>query len=220
MNAVFFAMALLSLLALTTTLLYVPDIAPGPVIRSSFKSIVFHKALQGPILYQLMYALANGTFMVFLPILAIRTGQISATGIGLVILVSVLSTTVFQSLFSRFSDNFRRYHLIAVGVGMIGASLLIVPFFQGLPSFLIAALIMGIGRGISLPAMYALVTDAGREIGQGSASGLVNTCLAVGMIVAPLLSGTVMDYSGIFSVFLLSGLICVVCTMIFCRMGR
>jgi MFS family permease len=68
--------------------------------------------------------------------------------------------------------------------------------------------------------MFALVTVAGREIGQGSASGMVNMSLAIGLIIAPLLSGVVMDLSGISVVFYLSGLISLVCTVIFLRMIR
>lgn len=220
MNAVFLAMALFSLVALLTSILYLPDIPPGPVVKSSLRTVIFHKSLRGPILYQLMYALANGSFMVFLPILAIRNNGIPAAQIGMIILVSVLSTPAFQHFFSRFADQFVRYHLIAIGVGMIGLSLLLVPVFHGFVPYLVAALIMGIGRGLSLPAMFALVTVAGREVGQGSASGMVNMSLAVGLIISPLLSGAVMDLSGISSVFYLSGLISLVCTIIFLRMTR
>lgn len=215
MNAVFLSMAFFSLLALVTSFYYLPDVSTGPVIKSSFREVVFHKALQGPILYQLMYALANGTFMVFLPILAIQDPTVSASEIGIIILVSVISTPIFQHFFSRISDNFRGYYLIAIGVLMIGVSLLLVPITEGMEFYLASALLLGIGRGISLPALFALVTTAGRDIGQGSASGMVNMSLAVGLIVAPLLSGVVMDVSGIHTVFYLSGFISLVCMFVF-----
>ncbi len=220
MNAVFPAMALFSLVALLTSLKYLPDIPAGPVVTSSFRTCIFHASLRGPILYQLMYALANGSFMVFLPLMAIRSTVIPASQVGMIILVSVLSTPVFQHFFSRFADQFERYHLMAAGVAMMGLSLLLVPEFHGFGPYLVSALIMGIGRGLSLPAMFALVTVAGREIGQGSASGMVNMSLAIGLIIAPLLSGVVMDLSGISVVFYLSGLISMVCTLIFLRMLR
>ena len=220
MNAVFLSMTGLSLLALGTTLLFLPDIAPKPVVPSPVRSVIFHKQLRGPALYQFMYAFANGTFMVFIPLIAIRDGCLSAAETGVVILVSVLSTTVFQYFFSRVADHFGRYYLIASGAGMIGASLLFVPEFHGLIPYLFFALLMGIGRGISLPAMFALVAVAGRDIGQGSASGMVNTTLAVGLIISPLISGAVMDFSGLPFVFYVSGVISLVCTLVFVRMGR
>ncbi|MDX8550580.1 MFS transporter [Methanospirillum sp. J.3.6.1-F.2.7.3] len=220
MNAVFFAMAFFSLLALVTSILYLPDIQTGPGIKTSFREIIFHKNLQGPVLYQLMYALANGTFMVFLPILAIQDPLISASEIGVIILVSVLTTPIFQHFFSRIADSFRRYHLIALGVTMIGASLLVIPVVQGLSAYLLSAVLLGVGRGISLPSLFALVSCAGREIGQGSASGMVNMSLAIGLIVAPLLSGVIMDLSGIDMVFYVSGVMSLFCTGIFIRLNN
>lgn len=217
LNAVFFAMAFFSLLALITSLYYLPDIPSKPVIQSSFRDIIFHKTLQGPILYQFMYALANGTFMVFLPIVAIQDPHISASETGAIILVSVLTTPIFQHFFSRISDCFRQYHLIGAGVCLIGISLLLVPITGGFEFYMISAILLGIGRGISLPALFALVSSSGREIGQGSASGMVNMSLAIGLVVAPLFSGAVMDYSGINMVFYLSGAITLLCTGIFFR---
>ncbi len=85
LNAVFFAMAFFSLLALTTSLFYLPDLPSKPVIHSSFRDMIFHKTLRGPILYQFMYALANGTFMVFLPIVAIQDPHISSSETGAII---------------------------------------------------------------------------------------------------------------------------------------
>lgn len=220
MSIVFLSMTVLSLFALSTSLFFLPDIAPKPVIKNPIRSVFLRKDLRGPVLYQLMYAFANGTFMVFIPVIAIHNGNLSAAETGMVILVSVLSTTVFQHFFSRIADRFGRYHLIAAGAGLIGASLLFVPEFQGFIPYLFFALLMGVGRGISLPAMYGLVTVAGREVGQGSASGVVNTILAVGLIISPLVSGTVMDYAGLPVVFYLSGLVSIACTLVFIRMGR
>ncbi|MFH0966486.1 MAG: MFS transporter [Methanobacteriota archaeon] len=220
MNAVFLSMTALSLLAFITCLLFLPDIPLKPVIKTPIRSIIQYKPLRGPILYQMMYAFANGTFMVFVPIIAINVGNLSASEVGMVILVSILSTTVFNQIFSRFADLFGRYYLIALGAGLIGGSLLIIPEFHGLFAYLICALLMGVGRGLSLPAMYALVTVAGRDVGQGSASGVVNTTLAVGLIISPLISGSIMDIDGISTVFYLSGAISIICMIVFLQMGK
>lgn len=220
MDVVFLSMTVLSLLALVTSILFLPEISRNPVKRSPIRSVMFHKPLHGPALYQLMYAFANGTFMVFIPVIAIQEGGLSAAEIGLVILVSILSTMVFQHFFSRVADQFDKYHLIAAGAGMIGFSLLFVPLFHGAIPYICFALFMGVGRGISLPAMYGLVAIAGREVGQGSASGMISTILAVGLIISPLFSGGVMDCLGLPVVFYLSGLISLMCTLVFSWMGR
>jgi MFS transporter, DHA1 family, multidrug resistance protein len=216
---VFLCMAGFSLLALIMSLVALPEISPKKAVRPSIKAVILHRSLHGPVLYQLMYALANGTFMVFLPVLAIMNMAISSTQVGMIILVSVLTTPIFQHFFSRVSDQFARYRLITIGVGMVGVSLLIVPVIHSFAAYLAAALIMGIGRGISLPAMFAQVTIAGREIGQGSASGIVHMSQAVGLIIAPLLSGAVMDIAGISMVFYNAGMISILCMVIFLRIA-
>jgi MFS transporter, DHA1 family, multidrug resistance protein len=220
MDAVFHAMTLLSLAALATVLIFLPDIPSRPVQKSPIRTVIAYKPLRGPILYQLMYALANGTFMVFLPVVAIQIGGLSASETGLVILVSVLATPVFQFFFSRIADQIDRYYLIAGGTAMIGTSLLLLPEFTGLLPYLIAALLMGVGRAVSLPAMYAVVTVAGREVGQGSASALVNTVLSIGLVISPLFSGMVMDLSGAQVVFYVAGIASICCTFLFFRMDR
>jgi MFS transporter, DHA1 family, multidrug resistance protein len=218
MDAVFHAMTLLSLAALATVFFFLPDLPSRPVKKSPIRAVIAYKPLRGPILYQLMYALANGTFMVFLPVAAIQTGGLSASETGLVILVSVLATPIFQFFFSRTADHFDRYYLIAGGTAMIGTSLLVLPEFTGLLPYLIAALLMGVGRAVSLPAMYAVVTVAGREVGQGSASALVNTVLSIGLVISPLFSGMVMDLSGTQVVFYVAGIASICCTFLFFRM--
>ncbi len=220
MNVVFLSMTFLSLIALVTSLLFLPDIPHRPVVRTPIRSVIFHHRLRGPILYQLMYAFGNGTFMVFVPVIAIQQGGLSAAQTGLIILVSVLSTTLFQHFFSRVSDNLCRYHLISAGSALIGLSLLLVPFYIGVLPYLTFALLMGIGRGLSLPAMYGLVAGVGREVGHGTASGMVNTVLAIGLIISPLFSGGVMDCLDLPAVFYVSGLISLGCTLVFIMMGR
>ena len=66
---------------------------------------------------------------------------------------------------------------------------------------------MGVGGGISIPAMYALVTITGREVGQGSAMGTINMVMSIGMILSPLICGMIMDEIGISSVFYFSAVI-------------
>ncbi|HWQ63413.1 MAG TPA: MFS transporter [Methanospirillum sp.] len=220
MDAVFHAMTLLSLAALATVFFFLPELPSRPVQKSPIRAVMAYKPLRGPILYQLMYALANGTFMVFLPVAAIKSGGLSASETGLIILVSVLATPVFQYFFSRIADQFDRYYLIAGGTAMIGTSLLVLPEFTGLLPYLIAALLMGVGRAVSLPAMYAVVTVAGREVGQGSASALVNTVLSIGLVISPLFSGIVMDISGTQVVFYVAGIASICCTFIFFRMDQ
>ena len=94
-----------------------------------------------------------------------------------------------------------------------------MPGFEGLWSYLFFAL-LGIGGGISVPAMYALVTITGREVGQGSAMGTINMAMSVGMILSPLVCGMIMDQIGISLVFYLSAAIVFISTPVFFSRGN
>ena len=106
------------------------------------------------------------------------------------------------------------------GTALIAATLLVIPSLSGFPALLLAALAIGIGGGVSLPAVTAIVTIAGRTVGQGAAMGASNTAMGIGMIVSPLLSGLVMDLYGIPEVFYLSGLVCIVALPFFVLLAR
>lgn len=218
-DATFISMAGLALIALLTCLFFLPDRRGKQNKPEAMLSLISHPGLRGPLLYQFINAFANGTFMVFLPVIAAHIGLLSTAETGVVISVSILSTALLQRLLGKLADRYNKYYLIASGTGLVAIALLLVPGFHGFYSYLIFAIFMGVGGGISVPAMFALVTITGRETGQGSAMGVVNMIMSFGMILSPLLCGWIMDFTNISTVFLISGGIVLLGIPIFLYMG-
>ena len=79
---------------------------------------------------------------------------------------------------------------------------------------------MGAGGGLSAPAMFALVTITGRETGQGSAMGIVNMTMSLGMILSPLICGWIMDMQDVKTVFSISALIVFIVIPVFLYLGK
>jgi MFS transporter, DHA1 family, multidrug resistance protein len=158
--------------------------------------------------------------MVFVPLIASLAYGLSTAETGLVISVSSLSTSVLQRWSGGLADRYSKTALIVAGTALIAATLLVIPSLSGFPALLLAALAIGIGGGVSLPAVTAIVTIAGRTVGQGAAMGASNTAMGVGWIVAPLISGLVMDLYGISDVFYLSGVVCAVALPLFVLLAR
>jgi MFS family permease len=218
-DATFLAMAALSSIALITCFYLLPD-RRGQVTRSPpMLSLFFHPDLRGPILYQFINAFANGTFMVFLPVIAAHIGNLSVSETGIIISVSILSTALLQRVLGRMADQFNKFYLIALGTTLVAIALALVPGFHGFYPYLFYALVMGVGGGISVPAMFALVTIKGRETGQGSAMGIVNMVMSMGMILSPLICGWIMDISDITAVFFISAGIVILGAPLFLIMG-
>lgn len=215
MEMAFICMAALTGVALLTSFLFLPDYRGRKRVQTPLYHLLVHPGLRIPILYQMMNAFANGTFMVFLPVIAAHIGNLSTGETGLVISISILSTALLQKVCGGFADRYNKYLLIATGCIMVAIALALVPGFEGLWAYILFAFIMGAGGGISVPAMYALVTIAGREVGQGGAMGTINMVMSTGMIISPIICGMFMDQAGISSVFFLSAAIALVTTPVF-----
>ena len=215
MDTAFIVMAALTGVALITCIIFLPDHPGHGKKQESMVRLLLHKGLRIPLLYQMMNAFANGTFMVFLPVIAAHIGNLTPGETGFVISLSILSTAVLQRVCGSLADRFDKYLLIATGCLIVASALALVPGFQGLYAYMLFALLMGIGGGISVPAMYALVTITGRDIGHGAAMGTVNMVMSGGMILSPLICGMFMDVMGIGSVFLLSAAIVLVSTPVY-----
>jgi len=220
MDAVFLGMTGFSLLSLLISLVFVPESTPGPRPPVAKHGVLGHPAMRAAVAFQLINAFANGTFMVFIPLIASLSYGLSTAETGIVISVSSLSTSMLQRWSGRLADRYDRAGLIVGGTALIAATLLLIPSLSGFPELLLASLALGIRGGISLPAVTAIVTVAGREVGQGAAMGASNTAMGVGMIVSPMLSGLVMDLYGLSSVFYLSGIVCLTALPVFQVLAR
>ncbi len=220
MDSVFLSMFALSLVSTAICTAFVPEFSPCPRSETTRRSVLRHPALRAAVAFQLINAFANGTFMVFVPLIASLSFGLSTAGSGVLISVAALSTSGLQRFFGGLADRHSKTALVVAGTALIAAALVAIPRLSGFWSLLVAALAIGIGGGISLPAVTAIVTIAGRTVGQGAAMGASNTAMSVGMIISPLVSGLVMDRFGIASVFYLSAAICAASLPVFTFLAR
>ncbi|HZD42609.1 MAG TPA: MFS transporter [Methanomicrobiales archaeon] len=215
MDAVFLCMAGFSLVSLLICLAFLPESAPSIRARLPVKATLTHPMMRAVMLFQFMNSFANATFWVFLPVAAAILLGLSPTEIGIAISLSIFTTAIFQRPFGQMADRQNKNLLVVVGSLLVGGSLSVVPFLDGLPALLAASFGMGIGSAMVIPSATAITTIIGRDIGQGTAMGAYNTAASIGMIIAPVLSGIVMDLTGIVSVFLLSGVVSLLAVFVF-----
>ena len=69
---------------------------------------------------------------------------------------------------------------------------------------------------MSIAVATAIAVIVGKKVGMGFWMGIFNSIIFLGVIVAPLISGAVMDYAGIDSVFYFAGILSLVFTFIGC----
>jgi len=205
MDAVFLSMAFFSAVSSGICILLLPESRRASVARRSFRASVRHRLIRAVMVFQFMNSFANGTFLVFLPLAAAALLSLSSTVIGIIISLSIFTTALFQRYSGGLAGRYSRPLFVTVGSVIVAGALIAVPLMGSALLMLVAALLIGAGTGIAIPSATAITTVAGREIGQGAAMGAYNTASSAGMIVAPIVSGVIMDALGLAPVFYFSG---------------
>ncbi len=112
-----------------------------------------------------------------------------------------------QGFFGRIADRYKKSHLIIAGTLLVSFATIALPFVKNLAVISLIALTIGIGNAVAISAATAVVAIDGRELGQGSVMGAFNTIVSVGIVVPPLIFGTVLVMYGVDAIFILAGII-------------
>ena len=220
--SVFYAMSGVSALAFLLVLPFLPEVKDPQASKTeeheSFKSIIKHDAAKIILLITLITAFRTAVLMSFLPSQA-SGFNINAAQVGIIIFVGILFTAILQPYFGNVADKLSKYkRLLQIIIGsFIGTIVLfMVPLCNDLITLLLVNVIIGIGAAISMPVATDIAVVIGRKVGIGSWMGIFSTTISVGIIIAPLMSGVVMDYAGINSVFYYTGIVSLLFTFIGC----
>lgn len=210
MKAVFYSMALLTAFAFLTSLLFLPRSATNPARkakqRTPLREIIRNRVVKALLLFRAINSVARGGILAFLPLLAVRFG-LNTTQLGVLLSANVLLTAALQRPFGVVADKMNRYVLVALGSVVTSFGLVAVPFMRSFLSFLLLSLAIGGGGAVAMPAATAITAEIGQWAGMGTSMGLFNMAMSVGMILAPLISGAVMDLLGLEAVFFVAGAI-------------
>ncbi len=214
----FYAMAGLTAIAFLIALLFLPDIRSSEEAKANklipFKKIIQNNVLKGLILFRIINAIGRGGLMSFLPIFASRI-NIASSQVGVLLSVNIFLTALLQKPFGRLADRYNRFYLLIIG-SIIGTfALVLVPLSSNFRELFIISSIMGIGGAVALPPATAITVEIGQKIGMGIAMGIFSTAMSIGMVVAPLLSGVVMDVLGLESVFYVAAIVSFLGTLVF-----
>jgi DHA1 family multidrug resistance protein-like MFS transporter len=136
-----------------------------------------------------------GSILAFLPVLA-EYYKISPTAMGVCLAAMILSVAVFQAPFGRLADRRSRPALALISAGFCAVSLVLVALSENFGMLFFACLIWGVGGGLGLPALTALIIERGRalDVGMGKCMALLNVSLAAGIGLGPVAMGKLWDW--------------------------
>jgi len=200
LEAPFFVMGILSLLALIGVARWVPDDVKrqrtdAPRAEPNLAAALRAPAALAIIVYFATRGLWRQSFNSFWPLLADSYGH-SETAIGLVLAGYLVGEGLFQIPFGYLADRFRRLPQIAIGGLLSPLPMFFVPFVRSLGGVVALSLLMGVGSALGRASVLAIRTELGRSHGMGTLAGIQNSAFAVGQMLGPIASGVVFDVFG------------------------
>ncbi|MCK5434197.1 MAG: MFS transporter [Dehalococcoidales bacterium] len=204
MNASFYAMGLLCLLAFLIAVIFLPEIRQrkiGEKGRLSFKKMSTSPMVKGLFSFRLVQAIGRGGIMTFLPIFAATYIGLGPALIGVLLAVNMLPMMVLLPFTGRLADKFNRKALVILGNITYLMTLVLIPLANTFWQQIWLCFPRAIGGAISMPAATALTVEEGRKFGMGSTISILMMAMGIGMAIGPPLSGVISDLVDINAVF-------------------
>ena len=207
LTPVFLLMAIMSFIPFLLCIRFLPEVKPGFRANPSIWKAFTHPRMQAVLFFRFMNTFPYAAFVVFIPVLAATQDGFSATVIGLIIAIEVLSMAISLGYFGNLADRYKRSYMIVIGTIMVSVGTISRVYVRMLPAVALFALLIGVGNAMAIAAATAVVALDGRTLGQGVAMGAFNTVLSIGIVVPPLIFGIMLTVWGIDSIYLFAGVI-------------
>lgn len=214
-ESVFITMAALLAMSAFILLIWLPRHSPAEAERRAAgvtrpATISFRKALSDRLVlavttHQGLLSLSTGASFSFLALRLEDDIHASPLAIGVAFATQDLTGGFAQPLFGRMADRFSRRLLVAIGLGVNGALLVLLGFA---PAYLLVVLLlfcMGAASGLSAVASGALQVVAGRRTGMGTVLGLGSAANGAGVVIGSVIGGVLVGLFDISAAFVLGG---------------
>ena len=206
--AAFYSMSALTAVAFFISLFLLPDVMSVSKNRKrqSIKELLKSDTMKGVLIFRLVSSMGRASIMAFLPIIA-SGFHITTTQIGIILSSLIFFTALLQRPFGKLADRYNKVHQVLVGSIVATLPLFAIPFSEGFLSLFVIGAFIGVGSAIAMPSASAISVIIGQDIGMGATMGVFSSAMSVGMIIAPVLSGVVMDLVGLRWVFYVAGIL-------------
>lgn len=143
----------------------------------------------------------------FVPIYAAALGA-SGTQLGIITMLSTLGGMVGSLISAVIMRRQGAVWTVIIASGLLGVSLLAVPWIHDLDILSGVLLVHGLGYGILYTPLMALSMQNIAAGQRSTAMGLFQAIYAIGMLSGPLISGLLSDHFSLAVVFYVGGLAC------------
>jgi len=161
----------------------------------------------------LLVGLSFGTLSAFMPILMQQKNI--ALNAGLFYMAAALSGFIIRFPVGRLSDTWGRGIFISVGIFFYALSMGIIYFAGHNYEFLLSGIAEGIGSGIVIPAIIALLADRTAPQERGYVFGITWIGFDLGIAIAGPVMGKLIGVMGITNIFAIATGLCLLGILIF-----
>ncbi|MEL6326198.1 MAG: MFS transporter [Cyanobacteria bacterium J06626_23] len=181
--------------------------------RTRFWSLLWLPSIRIPAIMLLLVGLAFGSLATFIPLYARESNL--AINVGFIYTASAIASLAISLLAAKASDRYGRGPFISVGLVLYTLSMGVLWLANSEAMVLLAGAIQGMGGGMLLPMVAALMADRSTANQRGLMFGLCLTGFDVGIALSGPIMGWVADLTSYRDIFAISGLMTLLGLFIF-----
>ncbi|MEM6256525.1 MAG: MFS transporter [Cyanobacteria bacterium P01_D01_bin.156] len=167
--------------------------------QDAFWSLLWMPAVRIPALMLMLVGLAFGGLATFVPLYARESNL--AINIGFIYTASAICSFVIRLLVGKASDRYGRGPFITLGLVFYSLSMVALWLARGELAVLIAAAMQGMGGGMLIPMVAALMADRSKPAERGLMFGLCLTGFDIGIALAGPVMGQIADLTSYRDIF-------------------
>lgn len=152
------------------------------------KHFIFDKLLLSTSLVEMATYFIYGVLEAYLPVY-LSNHHISASSIGILFSVQVVSIALTKPLFGRLADRIDKKIQIIVGISILTLTTFLIYNFSNYWLLLLDVLFFGLGMSLSTVATGTYVSDHVSSSKQGTSMGLLSALMDVGQTSGPFFTG-------------------------------
>jgi len=199
MVAAFGAMGTLSLLAFLGVIIFLPNLKDKRMAmrrKPSFREMGRSNHFKALFSQRIMENMARRCIFAFLPVFGGIVLGLSATEIGLLILVNTLFSSLLQPVSGHIVDRLNKTTVIFVAGLAAAVYMSLAPSANSFVLLMAIMVLNGLRSSLSSPAVSGMVVREGRRYGMATAMATFSFAVAVGEAVGPMLAGAAVDIFG------------------------
>jgi len=213
LNAAFLCMGVMALAGFFASIIFLPPMKSEKIIVhtrgiTKWTVLLGDMDIIGLFIFRFSYATCIGIIWGFLPVYADDMMSISSSSIGFLVMLGVAVSGLLQVPMGYLADRINKTAMVVFGGLISVCAFAVYVHASGYGDLFLANLLFGIGGGVSMPSLMALILIKGeKKEAMGAVMGIITMAHSFGMLIGAFVAGVMMDFYKLNLSFLLGAVI-------------